>query len=142
MNCEEFMDLLDRKMDGGDTPAKENLPENMVRHMEECGKCAGYYEEMGAVHRLLMKMDRESVSDELRESLIGMARSTGRESAKGMIPAIVPKVLKLSVPAVFVWLAVMFIAPNLVPLVETLLLLVGLTPMFERIGRRMITDRV
>lgn len=142
MKCPDFMEWVDAKADRGEIPAKSRLPEEISEHIEGCESCAEYYADMVTIHGLLLKMERAKESPELRESLLSLVDSNRRESPAKLAAAIAPMVMKISVPAILVWLAATFLAPGLVPIVETLLLLVVLVPMFEKIGRRMITDRV
>ncbi len=142
MNCEDFMSAVDARLGREGIPARENLPGEMVRHLEACKECAEYFEEIGAIHRLLMKMEREEIPGGLRESLMQLAKSGDGESLTARMKEIAPRVVKLSVPALLIWIVAGFLTPGSLPVVETLLLLLGLVRMIEKLGRRMITDRV
>lgn len=142
MNCEEFKRAINDHIDARQAIAKDGLPADIRSHAHGCLSCTLYLESVSKVDEVLRNARSAGIPAELYDKLmdIGSAHRTG--SALASLEPLVIYVLRILLPAVVVWTGALFLPAFPHVIVEITLMIFAMVLVFEKLGRRILTDRV
>lgn len=142
MTCEAFRNSIDRMADSKQTINRDDLSPEMRSHLKGCTTCTEYIEDIITVERILSGTSSNKIPRELYDKLINFGNErrvkVGLKSNKPLILYI----LKILLPGLSVWIISLFIPYTAQIVVEIVLMTFALVLVFEKIGRRLITDRI
>ncbi len=142
MKCNEFRDKLAEMDDSRQVKMRDKLPSEMTDHLEACRDCSEYFFEMENLQRLLMGMGREKIPSGLSLKLARLAEENSRYASPLSARAVSTRLIRVTIAAVLVWVAAALLAPGILQPVEVIILLSAMVPMFEKMGRSLISDNV
>ncbi len=142
MSCENFRHVLDEMIDTRKAIGKVDLPPEMITHLEKCTACEEYFETMISVQRMLAEMQRETIPADLYRRLIKLAQEQRTINRHAFRKPVAIYVLKIVLPVLLLWIVALFEPDSARFIIETLTLVFGLTMMFEKTGRRLLTGKV
>ncbi len=142
MNCEDFRNRSDNIAESRKPIAPGNLPPDMRSHVEKCAACALYLDYACAGADAMSKARHIEISHQLYERLIQLEakpRGTVRPTFNTSFPIYI---LQIVIPATIIWTVGKFMPAPASVLVEFLLIVCVMVLAFEKIARRLVTDRV
>lgn len=142
MTCETFRNEIDSKADLRRALDREGLSPESRSHLDFCAACARYFESAGRTEEVLKDAQHIEVPSELYDKLMRLADEGRANNAPAFSRPMIVYILKIVLPATLVWIIGLFMPAPTSILVEILLMIFGMVLAFEKIGRRLVTDRV
>ncbi len=142
MNCEEFKKAMDDKLDARQPIVKDGLPADLRVHAHGCLSCTLYLESLSEVDEILRNAHGTGIPHELHEELMKIGSADRTSPRIASLKPLVIYVLKFLLPAILVWTGALFLPPLARVLVEMTLMTFAMVLVFEKLGRRIVTDRV
>lgn len=138
MNCGDFRGRLAAIDNSREAARKETLTSEMSAHLEECRDCTEYFSEMSYVQDLLIAMERKKMSADLSLKLKDLPIENQRAALHLFSRTTFFRPLGITILAIVIWVIAAVFAPGILPLVEVAILLIGLVPMFQRLGSSLL----
>ncbi len=142
MTCEDFVNAVERLMDERRYTGIEGLSSDMKSHINQCTDCKEYFRETEIVHESLTRIHQETIPAELYWRLVHLANERERKSSKEFTVMALIGAVKIIVPVLALWIVGLFASPAARITIEIGIYIFGLALAFEKLGRRLITDRV
>ncbi len=142
MKCEEFKRIIDDYVDARRQITRDGLPAEMRSHAHGCLSCTLYLESMSEVDGMLRRARRVEVPPELHDRLLYIGREDRVNPMRTSVKLLFIYVLRFLFPAIIVWTGALFFPPFARVVVEMTLMIFAMTLMIEKLGRRIVTDRV
>ncbi|MCL4510979.1 MAG: hypothetical protein M1470_07915 [Bacteroidetes bacterium] len=142
MTCEVFRDSLDKMADSRQSINKDDLSSEMRSHLLSCASCTAHLESVSYVEDILINMQSDNIPSELYENLVGFGKEYRVKAGLVSSKLLVFYILKVLLPALSIWTIALFIPYTARTMVEIVLTIFAMVLVFEKIGRRLVTDRV
>lgn len=143
MNCEEFRKAIDDDLDARRTITMDGLVGEIRSHAHGCLSCTLYLKSVSEVDKIFGSARPVEVPEALYDRLLAIGYEERISPMRASVKSLATYILRLLVPAIIVWTgAVVFFPPFTRVLVELTLMIFATTLMIEKIGRRILTDRV
>lgn len=142
MNCEQFGDAFDRISDANKLVKKTDLSPIMMSHLEKCAACSEYFATMNMVQQALANIKREKIPTDLYWRLIKLGEKRDRKNWVAFLKPVALNVLKILLSVLPLWIISLFLSDPTRTIIGVLILIFGLTLMFEKTGRSLITNRI
>jgi uncharacterized membrane protein len=142
MNCENLRNDIDNAADSRKPLDREGLSPEMRSHLEKCPACARYFESALSAGHAMINSQHVEIPAELYDRLVRLENRDRATDAPAFGRFPIAYILKIILPATLVWIIGMFMPAPTSILVEILLMIFAMVLAFEKIGRRLVTDRV
>ncbi|MCL5268308.1 MAG: hypothetical protein M1469_09430 [Bacteroidetes bacterium] len=142
MTCEDFRNEIDNKADSRQAISPEDLPPQTRSHLDGCASCAQYLESVSTVDQILRNTQSVEIPSELYDTLLTIGYEQRPNSALASIRPMVIYILRILLPALALWIVALFMPAVTRVVVEMILMVFAMTLVFEKLGRRLVTDRV
>lgn len=142
MNCEEFKRAINGYADARRPVTKDGLPADTRAHAHNCLTCTLYLESVSEIDGTLRRVRRVEVPPHLYDRLMEIGYRDRTSPLRSTVKQLGIYVLKFLLPAVIVWTGAQFFPPFARVAVEITLMTFAMTAMIEKMGRRIVTDRV
>ncbi len=140
MTCDGFVERLDGMVDERKGISESDLPAEMRDHLEGCTNCSAYRETIEIASKILNEIKHEDIPAALRERLLSTYMSRPLPHRPTHLPAGFP--LRMILPMVVVFALSLLMPERGRAFVEIAITVYSLAVVFEKIGRRLVTDRV
>ncbi len=142
MNCDDFRKSLDEMADNKELTGRPELPPEMVSHLDNCAECGKLLADAVIVQEYLTNMKRDSIPGDLYWSLIQTSKRRDLYQMNVFIKGIAISTIKILAPVLVLWITTLFWLPTARLFADMAIYVFGLTLLFEKLGRRLITDHV
>lgn len=142
MTCEDFIEAVEKMMDERRLTGMARLSSEMRLHIEQCEKCKSHFEEMAFIEESLNSVPKENVPPELYWKLMRIAKDQQEKSYFELAKPVFVNAMKIVIPVLAIWIISLFLPAPVRITTGILIYISGLVIVFEKLGRRLITDRV
>ncbi len=142
MNCELTRIEIDIKADMRKVFDVESLSREARSHLAECSACTRYFESARAAGDAIMNEQLVAMPAGLHDRLVHLEDKDRAESVAMFNWQLISYVLKIVIPVTLIWAIGRIMPPPAFILVEISLIIFAMILVFEKIGRRLVTDRV
>ena len=142
MNCEDFRNRSDNMAESRKLVTPGNLPPDMQSHIAKCAACARYLYYASAGENAMLNARRVEISHDLYERLIHLEAEPRGTMLPSLNAPLLVYILQIVIPAMIIWTAGKFMPAPASVLIEFLLIVCVMVLAFEKIARRLVTDRV
>ena len=142
MNCEAFRSHADKAADSRKASAWEDLPHEMLSHIEECRECARYFDAIRTGANAMADLQPVEIPADLYATLLDLGMGSSINKSPAFSRQMLVYILRIFIPAMLIWLGGTLLPAPASAVVELALMVFAMVLAFEKTARRLVTDRV